>query len=1513
MEKQKRWQLLLILTVIAITIFNILPTLFYYSNPLDQAVSGQKAKLVSQEISQSVQNLQTQNLKWIKSYCKNLKIKPATITSDETDSGTLLVTFNKTEDSELFKKYFNEAGSSIPFVPSQMSLLELDADTRPNTIKIKRNLRSSLPLEDLNSYFTYSAKFDENGAVAPFYQSLVNDRVFLLTKELVGHSSQNEALRYLLESKPDSKSTEIAVNFAEKLVEYKQIFGNDSQVLLRFYQQIAQEIGNQKSFLQNLTNSFEQSKTNIESIEKELLGGQPLENVAPENKKLLESINKQKQNLQQALTILQTQSSDFSKIMQPYKDEQIKNLIADSTKSMLKTSLVQHIDLSNNHPFVSQLIIDWKASKVFLKLHNDVETVRSQESTTEKQAYQKEKVNYLLFNEMARISRESDETLSPKGNLFELALDSLHGSQSFLALNLENIAQQRVDKLLNKLRNHWNPQHQDLKENNFPIYSWEQFNKLSEEQKQLGLVAFAPVSLDKVPEGFENNSLYVIAKGLNRVTNKISNSANSENTDKYLKDWKILNEILSEEGFHIRYSGAEFSLPGFDNDMIFRQDNYFQNLIAATREEFKVKGSKKFAVLEFSNFEQRILTENKIDDKIHEELLTWKQDYQKAQVDLNTDSKYKIPPVTQSTLLANINLTFKKYFKGDDRKVIKWGLDLRGGKSVRIGLKDQNNQPVSNIVELNQARNELYSRVNKMGVTEVNLRIEGQNIIADFPASQNFSAKELIKASAMYFHITNEKFGEENPALGKDVQQFLQGVWNEAVVTNQTEVNQIQEIAYKHLTGGYSEDNAIASPTNSHAKTLYDNGLRLANPKKDPVFHTYNDSLSTIAKYRTNSPTNSGSSKHPLSIIFNNYALEGSSLESVQPHYSPSEGHTLSFSVGSSYARGNTGGNPRDDFYQWTSQFSKEGIKGTPKESFSKGEGWRMAVILNGQIISSPSLKANLRNQAQITGQFSQREISQLAADLKAGSLSFTPQILSEENVSPELGQGERTKGINATILGLFAVVIAMIMVYRYAGFISAIAILFNLLVMWGVLQNLNAILTLSGIAGIILTIGMAVDANVLVFERIKEEFAISGKIASAIQAGYKKAFTAIFDSNITTIIAAFILLQFDSGPIRGFAVTIMIGIISSMFTALFMTRFYFIGWVQNPKNVRLNMSNLIHNTKFNFLSKFKYVMLVCVAIALSGAYLMYEQKNTILGMDFTGGYAISLDLKEQKQTNYREKLSNLLSAEGIQSGDVQIRELDTPNQLYVQLGHGIDQEGKPFYGMPEELELQEYQYRYEKNPRLAWLVNLLDKNDLAPKERTLASLSQNWKLMSGQLSDSMKSQAFLSLGLALLCILIYITFRFEFKYGVSAILALLNDILVSLGLLAILNKMGLPVQIDMQVIGAIMTIIGYSLNDTIIVFDRIREDIHIYRKLSLREIINQAINTTLNRTLMTSGTTLLVLIALLLFSGQAIFSFALVMTIGVVVGTISSLFLASPMMLFFHEREQEALKQQKV
>jgi SecD/SecF fusion protein len=354
------------------------------------------------------------------------------------------------------------------------------------------------------------------------------------------------------------------------------------------------------------------------------------------------------------------------------------------------------------------------------------------------------------------------------------------------------------------------------------------------------------------------------------------------------------------------------------------------------------------------------------------------------------------------------------------------------------------------------------------------------------------------------------------------------------------------------------------------------------------------------------------------------------------------------------------------------------------------------------------------------------------------------------------------------------------------------------------------------------------------------------------------------------------------------------------------MTRYFFAGWVQNPNNKSLTMRDVIGKTNIAFLQKAKTAMAFSALVIAVGGALFFTQWHTIFGMDFTGGYSLIVEMEENDQINYRTDVHDALVANGASQVDVQVKKLNKDNQLRIQLGRGMEEEGAPFAGMHKQNEAVSAQYPYQNNPRLTWVVDSMEQAGLNVKETQLETLDHNWSVMSGQFSDAMRNNAIMAMGIALLCILLYITIRFEFKYAIAAIVALTHDVAITIALVALFHKFGMPIQIDLEAIGAIMTIIGYSLNDTIIIFDRIREDIRLMRKMSFPEIINHALNVTLSRTILTSSTTLLVLLALVLLGGSSIFGFALIMTLGVAFGTLSSLFIASPVMLYFHNKEVE-------
>ncbi|CUI15908.1 bifunctional preprotein translocase subunit SecD/SecF [Candidatus Protochlamydia naegleriophila] len=1498
MEKQKRWQFYLIVAVMAITLYNILPTLFFYSKPLQSPIDAPRSEQVASAIVDRVNTVEVDSKEWLYSFCRLLGIKPTSIDLVTTNSGLFQVSFKNEQDAELFKRFLPRAGALIPFVPAQLELSSDGANLDPTQVLVQRNIAVHLDASDMDKLFQFTPKYSQEHQVADLYREIVGDRVSQVALAIGGPSKAALQMSMIVnQGDADSRYDDATVALAKEIVDMDNILGKNNPITKRYYASFSQlSPKDGEGLTQKFIAKMEALSKKVKERQVTLQADSTSEAV-----QTLAVLNNQAQALDTAVAIMRKNGAEFQKGNAPLTVEKIQNLLDKSASNQ-----AQVLDLTGYHPFVKGLTIDWESSQLMLNLYDDVLALRNFEGKSEKEAFVKERVNQYLINDIARIARLSDEVFKPSEDTFVVELDNLTNSQSYLTLNLGYLANKRAQQVMDQLLLSWVPSHTDLIRDAYPIRSYDTYKTQKSEDQKLGLVVYAPAMYgSSAPAGFRNGSIYVIAKGMDAIVQKYQEAPEAAESQALAADFSQLNTTLQQMGF-IGYPGSAFNLPKeFSKDYIFELNDYYSTLLKATREDFQVKGSKRFAVLDFSDVEQRLLTINKIDDRIQEDLLKWKESYNAAQVDLNLTSKYTVPAPTKNVYWENLKLSAAKYFRGDDRKVLKWGLDLSGGKTVRIGLLDQNGRPVTNPEDLKQAVNELYNRINKMGVAERTIRIENSNILLDFPGSQNLSASDLVKASAMYFHIVNEKFGSQNATLAGAVNQFLQDVWNEAVVTNRKDVDSINEIAWQQLGGDVND--VSTRPRSDHAKLLYDNGLRFANPKDRVVSQAFDESLSAIAMFRGGDSAEWDNQTHPLLVVFHNFALEGSNLENIQPGYDATQGNILTFGIKRSFEGSSGSGSPRDDFYTWTSQFAEDKIAGTPKEAYSKGRGWRMAVILNGTVITAPSLNSALRDGGTISGRFSQREVTQLAADLKAGSLSFTPRILSEENVSPELGHEERTKGILASLVALTLVVAAMIGYYRFAGLVASCAVLLNIFIMWGVLQNLGAALTLPGIAGIVLTIGMAVDANVLVFERIREEFKLTGRIASAIQAGYRKAFSAIIDSNITTLIAAIILIQFDSGPIKGFAVTLIIGIISSMFTALFMTRYFFAGWVRNPENKQLSMAQFLKETHFDFLGQAKKAIAISLIVMLIGTYFLVTERKTIFGMDFTGGYSLTVDVAEKNNhPDYRLEAINAFLDKGASRRDFEVRELSRPNQLRIQLGTSMDEKGHPFYQMPEINAEGKYAYDYQKDPRLNWVVETLQSHGLEVQPSQLATLQKNWTIMSGQFSDAMRNNAIFALAAALIAILLYITFRFEFKFAVGAVAGLVHDVIITLGILALFHALGFPVQIDLQVIGAIMTIIGYSLNDTIIVFDRIREDMKTMRRMSFKDIINHALNVTLSRTIMTSGTTLLVLLALVILGGQSIFAFSLVMTIGVLIGTLSSLFIASPVMLYFHNKEVE-------
>lgn len=1504
MEKQKKWHFYLILAVVLLTLYNILPTLFFYANPLKETINASRAEKIASHIVTRVNHLEDFTVDWLTAQAKNLNLKPEKILILPETPKIAKIYFRKQEEANLFAKTLFRAGALIAFAPAELVPADLNQEDTLYSVTVQRKVGVHIKPEESLSFFHFVPKKTE-GHTSEAYRQIVEERALRIATLAGGVSESSQIALDIVQGDPKADNDNI-VRLGRTIIDYENIFGEQSSLTKRYFASltqnffsteekrafIAQLLERFQAMLQRLNHSIQTVQTEKEKLQ------QDNQFLASTEQQKLEIYANQKNIIQASLSIISRNQPLFEAGLSPLTKVELAHAIKEEKNQT-------RFFLGERNPFVDQVVIDWNKETIELELHKDVQAIQQASIATEMDAVKLEKLNTLLFNAIGAIARFSDEKIQENPHSFTIALNELTNSQSLLVLDMAKLGELELASVQQYIQTQWKPT-SELEESTFPHFG-PHFNKETLAEKEpLGLIFFSPLLSKETPPGFHADSLYVIVRGFEELVRKYEGDSSAKTV--FDNDFSKLASLLQQMGFSgYPATKAPLLAKEFQGDFIFELENPFAYFIGATREKFSVKGKKR-ALLEFTNVEQRLLTSNKIETEEHEDLIKWKDAYQAAHITSDSPTRFDVPSPNRNVFFNNLYLSTKKYFRGDERKILQWGLDLSGGKTVRVGLKDQNNQAITNENDIREAINELYARVNKLGVSEVSIRQEGANIVLDFPGSQGLSAQELIKASAMYFHVVNEKFSPQNPLLREALNSFLEGVWNEAVITNRKDSESVNQIAWEHLGGTLDAPSGSLQqseffPKTSYAKMLYDNGLRIANPQNSRRSSTFDDTLSQVTLLRGDNFTSWQGQTHPLLIVFNNYALEGSNLTNVSTGYDSSEGNVLYFGVKNADVQNGQKVNPRDDFHRWTSQFSEEKIAGTPKESYSQGRGWRMAVILNGSVVSAPALNSALRDSARITGHFSQREVNTLAADLKAGSLSFTPSILSEENVSPDLGKEQRMQGIMAAALGVLLVVIAMCLYYRFGGVVASVAVLFNLIIIWAVLQNLGAALTLAGIAGVILTVGMAVDANVLVFERIREEFAKNGRLPSAIQVGYRKAFSAILDSNLTTIIAAVILLNFDSGPIKGFALTLIIGIASSMFTSLFMTRYFFARWVQNPRHTKLSMARLFQETSFNFLNYAKPVVIATILLMVTGTYLLITQRNTIFGMDFTGGYALTLDLQEKPNANYRLEAEEALLTAGAAPSDFQIRELTQPNRLRIQLGMGMEEEGKPFYHIEEKKAEAETLFVYQNYPKIVWIVNALEKGNLTVHPASLSTLNLHWTQMSGQLSDTMRNQAAIGLLIAFIAILIYITFRFEFHYAISATIGLAHDVLITMGILGLAHLFFQEIQIDLQVIAAIMTIVGYSLNDTIIIFDRIREDIKLYKKLPYKEIVNKALNATLSRTLMTSGTTLLVLLALLFLGGKAIFNFALIMTIGVIIGTLSSLFVAAPLLVYFHKK----------
>lgn len=548
-----------------------------------------------------------------------------------------------------------------------------------------------------------------------------------------------------------------------------------------------------------------------------------------------------------------------------------------------------------------------------------------------------------------------------------------------------------------------------------------------------------------------------------------------------------------------------------------------------------------------------------------------------------------------------------------------------------------------------------------------------------------------------------------------------------------------------------------------------------------------------------------------------------------------------------------------------------------------------IAIVLDNKVYTAPGVSSGpiSGGRSEITGTFTVNETKDIANVLRAGKLPASADIIQSEVVGPSLGQEAIDSGFMSFMIAMAFVLVWMIFYYGRAGVFADIALVFNILLIFGVLTSLGAVLTLPGIAGIVLTIGMSVDANVLIFERVKEELARGKGKAQAIADGFGNALSSILDANITTGLTAIILFIFGSGPIKGFATTLMIGIVTSLFTAIFVTRLMIDAYT-NKKGRRLDFStgitkNLFTNLSINFLSKRKIAYIISgILIAVSAFSLLTKGLNQ--GVDFIGGR--SYQIRFEKAVSPSEIASELNTVFG--SG-TNVKTFGDANQIKVTTPYKVDQEG-----VEVDTEIQNKLYTTLQK----YLPDGTSFEDftVGASEKSIGIL-QSVKV-GPTIADDIKKNAFLAIIGSLAVVFLYILLRFrKWQFSLGAVVAVFHDVMVVLGIFSLTGSiMPFNMEIDQAFIAAILTVIGYSLNDTVVVFDRIRE-ITGLKGFNNGENINLALNSTLSRTLNTSLTTLIVLLAIFIFGGESLRGFMFAMIVGVIVGTYSSVFIATPVM----------------
>ncbi|MEK7707298.1 MAG: protein translocase subunit SecD, partial [Verrucomicrobiota bacterium] len=540
--------------------------------------------------------------------------------------------------------------------------------------------------------------------------------------------------------------------------------------------------------------------------------------------------------------------------------------------------------------------------------------------------------------------------------------------------------------------------------------------------------------------------------------------------------------------------------------------------------------------------------------------------------------------------------------------------------------------------------------------------------------------------------------------------------------------------------------------------------------------------------------------------------------------------------------------------------------------------GRRLAIVLDGELYSAPVIQGEIPSgRGQITGSFDLQAAFELANVLE-NPLKAPLSIVYQNDVDPTLGKDSIRSGRNAVIIGVIAVAAFMLIYYLFAGVVANVALMLNIVILLGVMCSIGTTLTLPGIAGIVLTIGMAVDANVLIFERIREELAAGKSMRGALSAGYDKAFGTIFDSNLTTLIASVILIFMGTGPVKGFGVTLTIGVTVSMFSALVVTRLIF-DWLLAKNLLKsLRMLHLIRGSKIDFM---RWAIPAFAAswllIVIGNGYGIFVRGEKVLGVEFAGGNTLTLAFDQTRDIGVdqiRDSVAKTKLGEALIGYQRDVGAGTRTLRVTVRTPPEVEKAGVDVGKLVlEQLQTDFKEAKFEKK----------GEDKVGPT-----------------VGAEIRNRAIYAALLAMFGILIYVAFRYEFSFAVGAVVAIIHDILMTLGWYFLAGR-----ELNVTTVAAVLTIIGFSINDTIVIFDRIREDLKLGMRGTFREVMNKALNQTLSRTIITSGTVFLATFSLYIFGGGPVNDFAFTFLVGILTGTYSSIYIASAIVLWWHKGQR--------